>query len=176
MVLWLLLTALRFTHAAFVSLPDELGPQGHNVSDAHVDPEVPLSMPCSEATCQSLSLVTPSIFSHLGKRPSNTLIGSLGKMEDFCWLLKTAQAFQPWLMHNHFLYSSCFYSTILPTFSHKQMTTPNTLPRPIWLEERMSMFFTSGRAGKAGAASARDESVILEPQCTSTFTWVIWFS
>ena len=116
-----------------------------NVSDAHMDPEVPLSTPCSEATCQSLSLVTPSICSHLGKLPSNTLIGSLGRMEDFRWLLKTAQAFQPWLMHNHFLYSSCFYSTILPTFSHQQMMTPNTLLRPIWLEERMSMFFTSGQ-------------------------------
>ena len=68
-----------------------------HVSDAHMDPEVPLSMPFSEPTCQSLSLVSPFIFSRLGKLPRNTLIGSLGEMEGFCWLLKTAQAFSPTL-------------------------------------------------------------------------------
>ena len=84
-------------------------------------------------------------------------------------------------MHDHFLYSSCFHSSILPSFLYQQMTTLNTLPLSISSQrKRCPCSFQLSRGGKAGAAEAapvRDESVILKPQCASTFTeWAGFFN
>ena len=137
-----------------------------------MDPEVPLSMPFSEPTCQSLSLVSPFIFSRLGKLPRNMLIGSLGEMEGFCWLLKTAQAFSPTLPDAR---SLSLWQLLLFHYPPNLLTSADDDPQytsSSHLIRGKDVHVPSiwGGVGELELLWSREESVILEPQCASAFT------
>ena len=137
-----------------------------------MDPEVPLSMPFSEPTCQSLSLVSPFIFSRLGKLPRNMLIGSLGEMEGFCWLLKTAQAFSPTLPDAR---SLSLWQLLLFHYPPNLLTSADDDPQytsSSHLIRGKDVHVPSiwGGVGELELLRSREESVILEPQCASAFT------